>query len=307
MAQQALCDLSTGQAGTLEGRSLAGEKIWVWMDISGTCNLTCRDCYTKQSHEAVLVSPEGFRETLEKFAESGAAFQKLHLNWRGEPTTNKKLPVLLDLRNQIMPGVPIEFHTNGTLLTQKNCAAIIARTIPDDLIYVSIDGGCREAHEDNRGIGTWEPTLAGLEMLLDARDAAPESRQPHLGIYEIFYDRRTRYDSALMRLSKRCASWMRVSVIQTGGEERPFSYLTTPQGPCFWAGNALCITARGDVHVCLLSFRPDGRVGNIFRDDLRQIVANARKFRERIADKGRDNISHCKGCQKTEGTVDEPE
>ena len=307
MARTVLSDSSIGTAGTAEAGALAGEKIWVWMDISGTCNLACRDCYTKQSHEARLVKTDGFRDTLTKFARSGAEFQKLHLNWRGEPMTNKKLPELLALRNEIMPGVPIEFHTNGTLLTPANAAQIINQCIPEDLIYVSIDGGCKEAHEANRGADTWEPTLAGLEMLLDARDNAVPEKHPHLGIYEIFYDRRTRYDEELMRLSRRCASWMRVDVIKTDGEERPFTYVDLPQGPCFWAGNALCITARGDVHVCLLSFRPDGKVGNIITDELADIVGNARAFRENITRCGRDSIAHCRGCQKTEGTIDEPE
>lgn len=307
MVQTALSDLSTGPVGTAEAGALAGEKIWVWMDISGTCNLACRDCYTKQSHEPKLVTGHDFGNTLRKFADSGAEFQKLHLNWRGEPMTNKKLPEFLKMRNEIMPGVPIEFHTNGMLLTPKNAAKIIDQCIVEDLIYVSIDGGCKEAHEANRGVDTWEPTLAGLEMLLDARDAAPPEKHPHLGIYEIFYDRKTRYDEELIRISRRCASWMRVDVITTGGEERPFTYGVTPQGPCFWAGNALCVTARGDVHVCLLSFRPDGRVGNVITDDLVDIVENARAFRSRIASRGRDEIAHCRGCQKTEGTIDEPE
>lgn len=307
MAQTALSVLSTGTVGTPEITSLIGEKIWVWMDISGTCNLACRDCYTKQSHEARLVKVDTFRQTLTKFAESGAEFQKLHLNWRGEPMTNKQLPKLLALRNAIMPGVPIEFHTNGTLLTPKNATDIIAQCIPEDLIYVSIDGGCKQAHEANRGEDTWEPTLAGLAMLLDARDAAPPEHHPHLGIYEIFYGRQTRYDEGLIQLSKRCASWMRVDVIKTDGEERPFTYLNSPQGPCFWAGNALCVTARGDVHVCLLSFRPDGKVGNVLTDSLIDIVSNARAFRTKIGQLGRDQIPHCRGCQKTEGTIDAPE
>lgn len=306
MVHTARCASSTGTAGTPEP-DLAGEKIWVWMDVSATCNLACRDCYTKESHEPVLLSLDGFRRTLERFAASGAAFQKLHLNWRGEPTTNKRLPAMLALRDSLMPGVPIEFHTNGMLLTPRNARAIIDATIPEDLIYVSIDGGCREAHEANRGDDTWAPTLEGLATLLDARDAAPPGRRPNIGIYEIFYDRRTRYDETLLRLSKRCATWTRVDVIHTGGEERPFADASAPQGPCFWAGNALCITARGDVHVCLLSFRPDGRVGNILRDDLSDIVANARAFRARIAANGRDAVAHCRGCLKAEGTVDEPE
>jgi radical SAM protein with 4Fe4S-binding SPASM domain len=275
------------------------------MDVSATCNLACRDCYTKQSHAPNLMSPQVFRQILNKVVESGAQLEKLHFNWRGEPTTNKRLPEILRIRNELTPGIPIEFHTNGTILTQANSAAIMAEMKADDLLYVSIDGGSPEAHEQNRGEGTWGPTLQGLKWLLEARDALTGSK-PTLGIYEICYDRRARYDPELVALSKRCDMWTRVSAISLGGDEEPFALDAVPHGPCFWAGNALCVTATGDVHVCLLSFRPDGKVGNILHDELTTIVDRAKQFRAKLIEIGRANVPHCRNCRKMEADVDEP-
>jgi MoaA/NifB/PqqE/SkfB family radical SAM enzyme len=278
-------------------------RLWVWMDVSATCNLACRDCYTKQSHRPLLLSGVDFEIMLRKLADPAFDVPRLHLNWRGEPLTNKHLEELLQIRREILPGAPLEFHTNGLLLSPARCKAIVAQLLPGDLVYVSVDGGCKAAHEANRGLGNWEPTLNGLMHLLDARDQAANGG-PDVGIYEITYPGRAPYDAQLVGLSRRCDAWTRVLQIGGDGHEAAFDSPVVPSGPCFWAGNAMCITATGQVHVCLLSFRSDGVVGNLLDDDLADIVQRARAFRTRLATLGRACTAHCAGCRKTEGTID---
>lgn len=279
-------------------------KLWIWMDVSAACNLACRDCYTKQSHEAYLMSVAQFRTILEKLADASVDLQRVHLNWRGEPTTNKRLTKFLELRKTILPNVDLEFHTNGLLLNASLCADIVDHAFERDLVYVSIDGGCQEAHEANRGPGTWDRTLQGLRMLLDARDKVIEGA-PRIGIYEMFYGRQTRYDHELITLSRRCDEWSRVSPILLQGVEAMHDSGGIPTGPCFWAGNSFCITAKGEVHVCLLSFRPDGRLGNLFNESLISILEKARSFRADLITRGRVSIPHCQSCQKSAGEMDD--
>lgn len=274
------------------------------MDVSATCNLACRDCYTKHTHTSGALSPERFRGILRKLSTEAKVLRKLHLNWRGEPFTNRRLPELLGIRNEILPDTPIELHTNGTYLEPAPVAEIIDRFRPGDLFYVSIDGGRREDHEANRGAGSWDAALCGLKNLLAARDSRGGSH-PQIGIYEIDYGHRRRPDEELLRLGERCDKWTKVACMETSGREPSFVHPAIPRGPCFWAGHALCITAMGDVHVCLLSFRPDGVIGNIFDDDLAKILSNGRAFRERLRIGGRSSVPHCSGCRKTEGEMDE--
>lgn len=278
-------------------------RVWIWMDVSASCNLACRDCYTKHVHAPALLTVEGFTEVLMRLVEADLSIEKLHLNWRGEPLTNKRFPELLEVRRAIAPGVPLEFHTNGLLLTDALCDAIVARLMEDDLIYVSIDGGEPILHEANRGEGTWTPTLKGLRRLLDARDRLHGSG-PNIGIYEISYGRKPDYDDELIELSRRCDMWTRVAPIDMHGHEAPFAELELPRGPCFWAGNAMCITARGDVHICMLSFAECGVLGNVFVDDIRLIVQRAGAFRNTLTSAGRSAIAHCRGCRKVEGAID---
>lgn len=286
-------------------KACAPRKIWVWMDVSAACSLACRDCYTKHTHEPALLTPAQFEDILRRFQRKDLAVQKLHLNWRGEPLINKRLPDLLARRREILPDPPLEFHTHGLLVSPEVAAAVISATAEKDRIYVSIDGGWPDAHERNRGSGTWSGALSGLRALLDARDR--QGTGPMIGIYEIAYGRHTRAHPALVALSRRCDEWTRVAPLGPRGEEATFDDGAAPAGPCFWAGNALCVTARGDVHVCLLSFRPEGRLGNIFYDELMDILERATAFRGAITAGGRARLVHCRGCRKTEGVFDDEE
>lgn len=284
----------------------AARDVWVWMDVSGTCNLSCRDCYTKSAHDAVVMSPEAFSAILEKLSHPQVRVRKLHLNWRGEPLINRNLPEILNRKRALLPNTPLEFHTHGMLVTPKLADQIVNAVTDADRIYVSIDGGQPEAHEANRGANTWEGALRGLEHLLDARDRAARDG-PTIGIYQISYGRGTSAHPNLVALSRRCDEWTKVGRIEGDGAEESFATPVVPTGPCFWAGNALCITARGEAHVCLLSFRPTGRLGNILEDDLRTILDRSTVFRSQIRELGRNSTQHCRTCRKTEGEVDDPE
>lgn len=278
-------------------------RVWVWMDVSASCNLSCRDCYTKTAHEPILLSMEALARILTRFSRPDIDVRKLHLNWRGEPLINKRLTAMLQMKRALLGKVPLEFHTHGGLVTTSLAIEIVGALSDEDRVYVSVDGGWPEKHEANRGPGSWANAMRGLSMLLEARSRS-DKPGPKIGIYEISYDRRTRAHPDLIALGRRCDEWTRVDAIETDGSEASFPTSDIPLGPCFWAGNALCVTASGDAHVCLLSFQPEGRLGNILTDELDMILDQARAFRTKIEAEGRSGITHCQRCRKTEGYLD---
>ncbi|BBQ83010.1 TPA: radical SAM protein [Kluyvera ascorbata] len=279
-------------------------RLWIWLDVSSSCNLSCRDCYTKETHSRAQLSISNYSLLLKKLMETELIIEKLHLNWRGEPLLNRYFTDFLTVRNSIAPNVPIEFHTNGLLLTSAMCKKIVESSSPNDLAYVSIDGGGETLHEENRGKGTWRSTLDGLHRLLDARESNPQ-KQLKVGIYEISYRRNAIYDVELVTLSRKCDIWTRVSPIDKFGQEKFFNSNKFPQGPCFWAGNAMCITTQGDVHICMLSFNSNGVIGNIFQEEVDAIIERGRLFRARLMHQGRNAVEHCKNCLKAEGDIDD--
>ena len=125
-------------------------KLWVWVDSSNNCNLSCALCYTKASHHNKFLSTDEMEIILEKiFRDESIDVQHFTFNWRGEPLMNKNFPLLLKQLMAEKPNCEVDFHTNATLLTEDRAEAI-ASVAEDYKIFVSIDGGTRESHEKNR-------------------------------------------------------------------------------------------------------------------------------------------------------------
>ena len=154
-----------------ESSAIDGSPVWLWLDPTTRCNLACRLCYTKLSHGKDDMTPKDLRRMLCDLRDSASVdVQTIHLNWRGEPLMNPRFAELLATVGEVMPTIPLQWHTNGTMLTEKRVEEIVSVDF-DHKIFVSLDGGNRLSHDLNRGEGNFEKSLRGLEILLDrARD-----------------------------------------------------------------------------------------------------------------------------------------
>ena len=300
------------------------DKVWLWIDPTRRCNIACSLCYTRRDHAAEDLDADRLGRMLDQVEQdTGAAVQELTFNWRGEPLMNPRFPELLAMVMARRSGFPVQFHTNAMLLTRRLAARVIAAA-GDCTIYLSIDGGSRASHEANRGAGTYDRAIAGAWQLLDARGAAP---RPRIVLYQLdLRERRAAYDDEFLRLARSVDAWQRVSPILPSGDDLalprqpetdggaamvsdwadvpPAAQL--PAGPCFWAGNAVCVSPAGEAFVCLLGRHGSGRVGNLCSEPLSALVRRARRFRELILAAGRQNVPHCAGCRKCEGDTRPP-
>jgi len=248
--------------------------------------------------------PLTLKQILVALVSSGLSVQKLHLNWRGEPTLNPDFPALLRLTQEVLPGFPVEWHTNGT-----NCSAPMAREIiaahPNQTIHFSLDGGTQQSFEKNRGPGTWNVALDGLEMFLKARRIDSNAK---LGVYGIdFGINPARYDRRFMNLVELVDMFSMVSPIRENGDERRReltqieSSPAKPEGPCFWLGNALALDPSGNAYSCLLA--KGFLLGNVIRDGFQETIARAKSARDLVMSNGRQAIAGCSTCQKREGSA----
>src|SRR3546814_3860394 len=81
---------------------------------------------------------------------------------------NPRFNVLLAITRRLLPDAPLQWHTNGTMLTAKRVKEILA--VPyTHKIFVSLDGGNARSHDLNRGQGNFHKTMGGLRRLLDMR------------------------------------------------------------------------------------------------------------------------------------------
>lgn len=307
---------------SIEDASIAGTPVWLWLDPTTRCNLACRLCYTKLSHGREDMQPDDLRRMLVSLRDSRSVdVQSIHLNWRGEPLMNPRFVDLLQAVADIMPTVKLQWHTNGTMLTQKRVQEIM-RVDFAHTIFVSLDGGNRYSHDLNRGEGNFEKTLSGLERLLDAAQHRPDLT---IGIYQIDLEEPIEdYDPRFLDLIKRVGRYEKVKPLLPGGAEQAIDdvgslqtdntldrmlaeevmpHLPVPQLPCFWAGHVFCVDPTGDVAICIISHGRAGVIGNLLHDGVDRVLAGALAFRCRLSDHGRTKVHHCQNCRKPPGRI----
>ena len=303
--------------------------LWVWIDPTRDCGLKCKFCYTKRSHAVEHLSLDRLRNYLDVILGApDLALQKLNFNWRGDPLMNPDFLSLLREIEQRQLGFPVEFHTNGTTLDLTTAQQLVDTAVRTQ-IFVSIDGGNETSHDFNRGEGTFRSAVDGLSRLLQARG---DRRTPRLGLFQLDLGvPEAAYDADFSRVAEAVDEWVRILPIHpaTGNRIRPHtrgasvepssarqpgavpedrwwarevpSSYEQPQGPCFWAGNALFVAPDGNVSVCLLSHTADGLLGNLLTTPLPEILDRAEDFRTQITVQGRKNLRHCARCRVSAG------
>lgn len=296
--------------------------VWLWLDPTTRCNLSCKLCYTKESHGKLDLDPEDLRGALSRMAASpDIEVKTIHLNWRGEPLMNGRFSELLAVVQETLPDVYLQWHTNGTLLTKKRVQQILDVGYKHK-IFVSIDGGNEHSHDANRGVGTFRRSITGLRNLL-ANDARHDLVE--VGLYQIdLGEPLEAYDPDFVELSGMVDDYVKVKPLLPGGAEHEIDELSSldtdadlnrmmaeelnpkipvPHGPCFWAGHVLCMGPTGDVWVCIVSHGAQGVVGNMFSEPPELVLQRARAFRARLIEEGRHAILHCSSCRKPEGKI----
>lgn len=284
--------------------------LWLWIDPTRRCNLACRLCYTKTSHADVDLEPAALEAMLARLgALETHRLQRLHLNWRGEPLMNPRFPVLWRMAAEYCQDLCwLEVHSNGTLMTEAAAQAFVHAGGPNQLVYVSIDGGRRDLHDKNRGPGTYDGAMRGLRTLLDVRGDAP---YPRIGLYQLDMGlAESEYDPAFLELARQVDVWPRmkpvspVNAVQIG-RGKALQPEPRASGACFWSGNSMSVAPNGDVHVCLLSHSQAGIVGNLLDEPAETVLGRAAAFRRRLQLHGRGSTPHCAGCRKPDGAAEE--
>jgi MoaA/NifB/PqqE/SkfB family radical SAM enzyme len=297
--------------------------VWLWIDPTNRCNLACRLCYTKFSHGRLDMDPAKLEDVLSRMVAAPSIEVKgIHLNWRGEPLMHPGFARLLEITCRLMPHTPLQWHTNGTMLTERRVDEILSVAYPHK-IFVSLDGGNAHSHDLNRGEGNFRKTMAGLRRLLDARHRYP--RNATIGIYQIDLNQsEDAYDAEFLELLSRVDDHVKVTPLLPGGAHSKVAEISdlesdetlqgrmlqdinpnlpVPKGSCFWAGHTLCLAPDGKASVCVISHGRAGIIGNLFDETPEAVVARAVAFRRMVDSVGRSCVGHCATCRKPEGDV----
>ncbi len=132
--------------------------IVAW-ETTAACNLKCSYCRAFAS----AVPDEGELSTEEAvaFIDSIATFQPMLILSGGEPLLRPDIFHLA--RHAVSRGLRVSLASNGTLITPEIVDKIAASGI--GRVSISLDGATPEMHDGNRGQGSFQAAMAGIEAL----------------------------------------------------------------------------------------------------------------------------------------------
>ncbi len=156
-------------AWTLDGQTRAHVPLvaldTLWLNTGTLCNITCRNCYIESSprnDQLVYLSPDDVRPLLDEISRDGLPTREIGITG-GEPFMNPHIFELMEMC--LERGFRLLVLTNAMRPMQRHKARLAqlgARYGELLSIRVSMDHYTAERHEDERGAGTFKPTLEGL-------------------------------------------------------------------------------------------------------------------------------------------------
>ncbi|MCC7382886.1 MAG: radical SAM protein [Deltaproteobacteria bacterium] len=153
----------------------------VVLNVTDACNLRCPMCYAWGDTGCYVAgdSPKKPKvldlEIALRLIKELAPRQPAYSLFGGEPLSYRPLPQLLEAVKSA--GSWVETPTNGTLL-EKHAAFLVESGL--DSVRVSLDGP-RAVNDRQRGPGSFDDAVAGLEALLSCR-ARAGSATPRIGV-----------------------------------------------------------------------------------------------------------------------------
>jgi predicted phosphodiesterase len=140
----------------------------LWFNTGTLCNIACSHCYIESSPRNDRLSYLTVAEAtayLDEIGREGLPTEEIGFTG-GEPFMNPDIIAMLE--TGLARGFRVLVLTNAMRPMQRSAAPLLAlkeRWGSRLALRVSLDHYARALHEEERGAGTWQPTLDGLKWL----------------------------------------------------------------------------------------------------------------------------------------------
>lgn len=151
--------------GEMRARVALKALTTLWFNTGTLCNLTCLNCYIESSptNDALsyLTAVEA-RDYLDEIAALGLPVREIGFTG-GEPFMN---PDILDMIGEALDrGFEVLVLTNAMKPMEHRRRGLLKLKTQRLTIRISLDHHTAAIHEAERGVGTWEKTIEGLQWL----------------------------------------------------------------------------------------------------------------------------------------------
>jgi MoaA/NifB/PqqE/SkfB family radical SAM enzyme len=227
--------------------SLPNELSFLWLEITGKCNLFCSHCYADSGPSRNLYGNMNFEDwsrVLDQAQDLGCRSVQFI---GGEPTMHPRLADLVDHANH--RGFEfIEVYTNATRLDKELVSCFQRGRVHVGTAFYSDDPAVHERVTQKDG--SWQRTVGGIRMVLDAglpiRVGVVETdRNRGHGPAAVAFLEAMGVRNVRLERERRIG---RGGLLQIGGPLERFEELC---GQC-WKGK-LCVHSSGDAFPCPLS------------------------------------------------------
>jgi radical SAM protein with 4Fe4S-binding SPASM domain len=280
---------------------------FVWLEITGACNLKCLHCYQaekKPNHPKDKMTDEDWIRVMQQVYTVGC--KKLQFIG-GEPTIKpERLIKLIEISKKI--GFEfVEVFTNATLINDSDIAFFGANQIN---VAVSVYGSKPEIHDKvTRVKGSFEKTINNLKKMVNA------GIKTRVGIVAMSVNQDNVYDAQqfIQNLGvpnvkidpvRPCGNGKDSQLIPTEILKKyqiskpSFSHCTFKKFQRVRCGHNcfsknICVTPTGDVLPCIME--RDLVLGNIFDNPISEIIGTKKALKIRNITK--DQVEVCKDCE----------
>lgn len=283
----------------------------VQLSVSSNCNLNCKYCYATDRVEnkypkMVLYDYINVVDDITSFSE-GVEFTITG----GEPLLNKDVFKIAQYIRSKHSSVDI--LTNGTLISSSNIDDIKHSF---DKVSISLDGSTKEKHEFFRGNGSYNKTMAAIDLLnkngVPCRLSMTVNR---LNIHDV-EDMAAKFGSQLSFQplfpagnAKKSDEDLSITgkeyyeALKNASGVNPMAYCESTLSAarqkrrckCAVGGSELSISETGDIYPCQLLHYPQFLIGNIHKDKISELYMTSRIIKQ-CSEMVVDNIEGCSTC-----------
>lgn len=144
----------------------------LWFNTGTLCNLTCENCYIESSptnDALVFLTPDDVTTYLTQIREASLPTREIGFTG-GEPFVNPHMNALIEMT--LEAGFEALVLTNAMRPMQRRVVAerllqLNERFAGGLTLRVSLDHYTSILHEKERGIGSWAPTIKGIQWLVE--------------------------------------------------------------------------------------------------------------------------------------------
>ncbi|MGB0646914.1 MAG: radical SAM protein, partial [Bradymonadia bacterium] len=144
----------------------------LWFNTGTLCNLTCENCYIESSptnDALVFLTLEDVATYLMEIQDAGLPTKEIGFTG-GEPFVNPQMNALIEMT--LEAGFETLVLTNAMRPMQRQTVAEELLRLSERFgtaltLRVSLDHYTSLLHEKERGIGSWSPTMKGIQWLFD--------------------------------------------------------------------------------------------------------------------------------------------